>query len=98
MEKVRLKLAAQGQTVFFIADSDGKQLAKLIVDITEGDLIVAALTGKRGSWRKLFNAMISYARENYLKVIAFNGFVYNKLKADPQQFADVWEDSSTYKE
>jgi len=99
MEKVRLKLATQGQAVFFIADSDGKQLAKLIVDIIEGDLIVAALKGKSGSLRsKLFNAMISYAREHYLKVIAFNRFVYDKLKNDPEQFADVWDENSTYRE
>jgi len=102
MEDVRLKFETPGQAVFFIADSNGTQLAKLIVDIIESDLIVhgmAALKGKRGSMRsKLFSAMISYAREHYLKVIAFNRFVYNKLKADPQQFADVWDENSNSKE
>ena|SRR5688572_12771312 len=102
MEKVRLKFATEGQAVFFIADSDGTQLAKLIVDIIESDLIVsgmAALKGKRGSLRsKLFNSMISYAREHYLKIIAINRFVYNKLKNNPEQYADVWDENSTYKE
>lgn len=102
MEKVRLKFEAQGQAIFFIADREGTQLAKLIVDIMESDLIVngmTALKGKNGSLRsKLFNAMISYAREHYLKVIAFNRFVYNKLKDNPEQFADVWDENSSYKE
>lgn len=94
MEKVRLKYATQGHVVFFIAGRDGKQLARMVVDIIESDLIVsgiASLKGKGESIRsKLFHAMISYAREHYLKVIAFNRFVYNKLKSDPEQFADVW--------
>ena len=102
MEKVRLKFEPQGQALFFIADRDGTQTAKLRADIIESDLIVhgmTALKGESGSLRKkLFNAMISYAREHYLKVIAFNRFVYNKLKDDPQQFADVWDENSTYKE
>ena len=93
MENVRLKFAGQGQAKFFIADRDGKQLAKLKFDLIESDLIVYGLTalkGKRGILRsKLFDAMISYAREHYLKVIAFNRFVYNKMKDDPEQFADV---------
>lgn len=102
METVELKYESSGQAEFYIADSDGTRLAKLMVDIIENDLIVngmAALKGKSGSWRsKLFDAMISYAREHYLKVIAFNRFVYNKLKSDPEQFADVWDENSSYKE
>jgi hypothetical protein len=93
MEMVRLKFAKPGKAVFFIADSDGKQLAKLIVNIVESNLIVpgiTALKGKRESLRsKLFHAMISYARAHYLRVIAFNSFVYNKLKDEPERYADV---------
>ena len=101
MEKVGLKFATPGHAEFFIADSDGTQLAKLIVDIKESDLIVygtEALKGKRRLASKLFAAMVSYAREHYLKIIAINRFVYNKLKNDPEQFADVWDENSTSKE
>jgi len=38
---------------------------------------------------QLFTAIISYAREHYLKIIAFNSFVYDKLNRHPEQFADV---------
>ena len=65
MEEVRLKLETPGHAVFFIADNDGAQLAKLIVDIKESDLIVygtEALKGKKRLATKLFAAMISYAR------------------------------------
>lgn len=101
MEEVRLKLETPGHAVFFIADNDGAQLAKLIVDIKESDLIVygtEALKGKKRLATKLFAAMISYAREHYLRIIAMNRFVYNKLKNDPEKFADVWDENSTYKE
>jgi hypothetical protein len=102
MKNVRLKFETPEQAVFFIADHDGTPLAKLIIDIIESDLIVngmAALKGKRGSLRlKLFHAMISYAREHYLNIIAINRFVYNKLKGDPEQYADVWDENSNHKE
>jgi hypothetical protein len=102
MEKIRLKFEPRGQTVFFIADRDGTHLAKLIADIVGSDLVVngmATVKGKRGSFRStLFDAMISYAREHYLTVIAINRFVYNKLKGNPEQFADVWDENSNYKE
>ncbi len=102
MEKVRLKFEPQGQAVFFIADRNGTQLANLIADIVESDLVVngmATLKGKKGSLRStLFNAMISYAREHYLNIIALNRFVYNRLKGNPEQFADVWDENSNYKE
>jgi len=101
MENVRLEFATPGHAVFFIADSEGKQLAKLIVDIVERDLFVsgmAALKGKRRLGAKLFAAVISYAREHYLKIVALNRFVYKKLKNDPEQFADVWDENSTSRE
>jgi hypothetical protein len=102
MEKVRLKFEMQGQAVFFIAGRDGTPLAKLIADIVESDLVVsgmAALAKNSGSLRlRLFDAMISYAREHYLKIVAMNRFVYNKLKNDPEQFADVWDENSRSRE
>jgi predicted GNAT family acetyltransferase len=101
MENVSVKFANPGHAVFFIADSEGTQLAKLIVDIIESDLIVygtEALKGNRRLASQLFTAIISYAREHYLKVIAFNSFVYNRLKNDPEQFADVWDENSASKE
>ena len=68
-------------------------MAKLIVKIVESNLIVPGITALRGNREslrsKLFHAMISYARAHYLKVIAFNSFVYNKLKDNPEQYADV---------
>ena len=94
METVRLKFDTQGHGAFFIADDNGIPLAELIVDIIESDLIVRgtkALMGKRRLASQLFRAIISYAREHYLKVIAFNAFVYAKLSQDPEQFSDVWD-------
>lgn len=93
METVQLTFDTRGHGVFSIVDTEGTPLANLIVDIIESDLIVSgtdALKGKRKLASQLFTAIISYAREHYLKVIAFNTFVYNKLKQDPEQFADVW--------
>lgn len=102
MEKVRLKLETKGHAVFFIADRGETQSAKLMADLNESDLVVneiATVKGKRGVLRStLFNAMISYAREHYLTVIAINHFVYNRLKGDPERFADVWDENSNYKE
>ena len=101
METVKLKFDTQGHGAFFIIDKEGTPLAKLIVDIIESDLIVTgteALKGKRRLASQLFTALISYAREHYLKVIAFNAFVYDKLTQDPERFADVWDENRTYKE
>jgi len=92
MENVSVQFGTPGHAVFSITDGDGRHLAKLMVDIIENDLVVSgteALKGERRLASQLFTAIISYAREHYLKIIAFNSFVYDKLKRDPEQFADV---------
>jgi uncharacterized protein len=97
MVEVKLKFNEKAEGIFVLEDN-GQLLAKLIVNVINNELIVQGMTasGRHKSflYSKLFNVIISYAREHYLKIVAHNRFVHNRLKEHPNRYADVWDESN----
>ena len=74
MEKVQLNLDKEGHGLFYI-DENNEQIAKMIIGIYDNELtvyhteVLPKAEGK-GLAKELLNAMVDYARDNKLKVIA----------------------------
>ena len=92
MDEVKIKLNDHGDGAFYLLIDD-QIAAKMLVGTASDKLNVyhteAMIEGK-GYAKKLFEAMVAYAREHSLKVIPYCPYVQAQLKRHPEQYADIW--------
>ena len=95
MEEVQLRLDEKSHGEFFI-DTEGKQIAEMKIAISGGDItvfhteVLPEAEGK-GLAKKLFTAMVDYARAHHLKVIAYCPFVLAQFRRHREEYADIWK-------
>ena len=95
MDDIQLKLndAMRGA---FVLEKDGERFAEMEIAIKHGELTVfhtevaEALKGQ-GIASGLLARMVSYARENQLKVIPLCPFVHAQFQRHPDKYADIWK-------
>ena len=95
MQDPILQLNNLGQGAFVIIDGE-EQLGEMVLSITGDELTVyhtevSPKAEGKGLAKILLNAMVAYARENQLKVIALCPYVHAQFKRHPQEFEDIWK-------
>ena len=95
MSEVQLGTSTSGKTLFFI-EIDGKKIARLYVK-EEAPILTAIHTevlpegeGK-GLAKQLFLALVAYARERSLKVVAECPYVHAQFQRRPEEYQDIWK-------
>lgn len=94
MDDIKLALNEKGHGAFVI-EKEGERLAEMVIAISGSNLTVyhtevsEKLRG-HGVAAKLLTAMVTYAREHKLKVIALCPYVSAEFKRHPAQYADIW--------
>jgi hypothetical protein len=92
--EIQFKIDNRQQGSFFIEES-GNQIAELDFAIN-GDVINAYHTGVRKEYEgqgiagKLFDKLVSYARENSYKIIPTCSYILAKFRRHPELFEDLW--------
>jgi predicted GNAT family acetyltransferase len=92
--EIQFKIDNHQQGSFFIEES-GNQIAELDFAIN-GDVINAYHTGVRKEYEgqgiagKLFDKLVSYARENGYKIIPACSYILVKFRRHPELFEDLW--------
>ena len=92
--EIQFKIDNYQQGSFFIEES-GNQIAELDFAIN-GDVINAYHTGVRKEYEgqgiagKLFDKLVSYARENGYKIIPTCSYILVKFRRHPELFEDLW--------
>jgi predicted GNAT family acetyltransferase len=95
MEDVQLKLDEKKHGHFYITEDD-ERIAEMQVGISGNDMtvyhteVLPKAEGK-GLAKKIFSAMVDYARKNSLKVIALCPYVFAQFKRRPEEYADIWK-------
>jgi len=94
MNDIALNLDKDGRGAFFI-DQAGERPAEMVISIAGNNLTVfhTEVSDKlkgQGVASKLLSAMVAYAREHQLKVIALCSFVSAEFKKHPEQYKDIW--------
>lgn len=94
MNDIILKLDNNGKGAFVIEEGD-ERIAEMAIGISGENLTVyhtevsEKLKGK-GVASQLLTRMVTYARENKLKVIPLCPYVLAQFKRHPEEYADVW--------
>jgi predicted GNAT family acetyltransferase len=94
MEEVQLKLDDEGSGAFYILEN-GEQIGEMVITVKQKFLTVyhtevAEKAEGKGLAKKLLSEMVSYARENKLKVIALCPFVHLQFRRHPEEYDDIW--------
>jgi len=94
MNDVELILDADQQGRFVITEG-GEQLGEMEIKIKDAVLTaihteVAEAAEGKGLGKKLFSAMVDYARQNKLSVYPLCPFVHSQLKRHAADYADIW--------
>ncbi len=94
METIQLDLDSKNKGQFFILE-DEEQVGEMDVLISGNTLTVfhtevLPKAEGRGLAKKLFEAMVEYARKKNLKVVALCPFVFAQFKRHPQEYTDIW--------
>src|ERR1700760_959100 len=97
MNNIELKLDDKNKGAFVIEDN-GKILAEMVIEINGSNLTVfhtevAPELQGQGISKKLLEAMVSYARQHQLKVIALCPYVSVQFQRHPDLYGDVWNRS-----
>ena len=95
MEEVTLALNDTKRGAFLVKDGN-EQLGEMEVSISGDNLTVyhtevASKTEGKGLAKKMLQSMVSYARENGLKVIPLCPYVHAQFKRHAEDYADVWQ-------
>lgn len=93
MGDIRLKLNDVGRGAFVI-ESEGEPVAEMVIGIQNGNLTVyhtevAEILKGQGIASKLLSAMVAYAREKKLMVIALCPYVLAQFKRHPELYVDI---------
>ena len=92
--EIQFKIDNHQQGSSFIEENDN-QIAELDFAIN-GDVINAYHTGVRKEYEgqgiagKLFDKLVSYARENGYKIIPTCSYILVKFRRHPELFEDLW--------
>jgi predicted GNAT family acetyltransferase len=91
---IELKLNDAGRGAF-VLEQEGKRTAEMAIGIENGNLTVyhtqvAETLKGQGIASELLSTMVSYARENHLKVIPLCPYVLAQFKRHPEQYDDIW--------
>ncbi|OPC23962.1 acetyltransferase [Elizabethkingia anophelis] len=94
MERTEIVLNTnqQGEIQLF---SDDRKAGKMDVSVAEGKLTVYHTEVNpeyegRGFAKLLLEKLVSYARENNLKIVPLCPYVHAQFKRHPEEYADVW--------
>ena len=95
MENVQFGINSKGHGHFFIMNGD-KQIAQMIIGVSGNDLTVYHTevlpeAESKGLAFQLLKAMVDYARDNKLKVIALCPYVFAQFKRHPDEYEDIWK-------
>lgn len=92
MEEIKLELNQHGDGAFYLIVDDAI-VAKMLIGIV-GDHLNAyhteAMIEEKGYAKKVFGAMVAYAREHHLKVKAYCPYVHAQFKRYPEHYQDIW--------
>ncbi len=92
--EIQFKMDEQKRGCFFI-EKEGRQIAELDFEVKE-NLLNAYHTGVRpelegqGIAARLFNRMVSFAREERYKVIPSCSYILVKFRRHPDEYGDIW--------
>ena len=94
MEDVQLRLDGNGSGAFYML-AGGVQVGEMVIAIKEKILTVyhtevSKLAEGKGLAKKLLQFMVSYARENGMKVIALCPFVHLQFRRHRDEYDDIW--------
>ncbi len=97
MSDPELRLDENGRGAFVVEDA-GETLAKMEIGISGNNMTVyhTEVSDKlkgHGVASQLLSKMVTYARENKLKVIPLCPFVHAQFKRHPEEYADIWNKS-----
>ncbi|WP_313383537.1 GNAT family N-acetyltransferase [Chishuiella sp.] len=93
METIKLVLGkVRGEIQLF---SDDKKAGKMDISIIGNKLTVYHTEvddeyAGNGFAKLLLNELVTYARENDLKIVPLCPYVYAQFKRSPEQYDDVW--------
>jgi hypothetical protein len=57
--------------------------------------VIASGSASEEDNQRVFEAIISFARENYLRIYASDCLVYNWLRENADQYLDIWDQNCT---
>lgn len=95
MSEIQLELDSRGRGAFYIED-DQVKVGEMVVAVSETALTVyhtevdPEMEGK-GYAKRMFDKMVSYAREKKIQVIPLCEYVHVQFKRHPDEYADVWK-------
>lgn len=80
--------------------SDDKKAGKMDISVADGKLRVyhtevSAEYEGRGFAKLLLDQLVSYARENNLRIIPLCPYVLAQFKRNPEEYVDVWLKKTT---
>jgi len=91
MEEIKLEVNQHGDCAFYLF-LDNTIVAKMLIGII-GDHLNAyhteAMIEGKGYAKKVFEAMVAYAREHKLKVTPYCPYVHAQFKRHHEQYADI---------
>ena len=94
MDDVQIKLDEKGNGAFYIVE-DEVLMGEMVFGIKEKILTVyhtevAEKAEGKGVAKQLLTEMVTYARDNNLKVIPLCPYVHLQFRRHPQEYADIW--------
>ena len=89
-----LKLNEQNRGAFLVMDGE-EQLGEMALAIFDQQMIVyhtevSPKAEGQGLAKQMLNAMVTYARENKLKVKPLCPYVHAQFKRHPADYEDIW--------
>lgn len=95
MAEIKLELDTRGKGAFRLYENH-EAFGVLEVEVTDGNLIVHHTevdprSQGKGYGKKLFDAMVDYARGQKLRVKVYCSYVHAQLKRNPEKYADIWK-------
>ena len=97
MDEIKLELNERGRGHFFVYENEN-QSGEMEIGINGQEMVVYHTEVKpeaegKGYAKKMFAAMVDYARKNALKVKPLCPFVQAQFKRRPADYADIWTPS-----
>jgi predicted GNAT family acetyltransferase len=102
MEEIKLQLDEKEHGYFYI-NVDEEQLGEMQVGISGNKLtvfhteVLPKAEGK-GLAKKLFLAMVDYARKNHLYVVALCPYTHAQFKRRANEYTDIWNNNQPLEE
>lgn len=95
MSNVEVSITANGQGLFFVKENN-ELIGEMVFGIDGSDMTVfhtetSPAAQGRGLAKQLLDAMVAYAREHHLKVIALCPYVHAQFARHKEQYADIWK-------